>query len=139
VDLSVEVFWSKNRSAWSGLFSGYQSTVIPTSVVLDTVVKAGDVIDFAARAYTHQWMPLQSTGTGGHNLLVLKNGDPLPQQLAAMQYGQLRSYLKPYLSTDGKTVRIGDRDLLILMELDETNRNVRGFDYQDLGLIVTFD
>ena len=139
VDLPVEAVWSKNQSAWETIYSGNQSAVIPTAVVLDTVVKQGDILDFGARAYTNQWLPLYSTATNSKNVVVLKNGDYVPKQLAAKQYGQILGYLKPYLSTDGKRVKIGDRDLLVLMELNQTNQQAVGFDYQDLGLLVTFD
>lgn len=139
VDLPVEAVWSKNHSAFERIYYGKQSAVIPTSVVLDTVINKGDVIDFGARAYTNNWLPLHTTSTSSQNVLVLKNGDTVPKQLAAKQYGQILGYLKPYLSTDGKKVKIGDRDLLVLLELDQTNPLAVGFDYQDLGLLVTFD
>jgi hypothetical protein len=36
-------------------------------------------------------------------------------------------------------VKIGDGELLILVELDQTEPFAVGFDYQDLGLLVTFN
>jgi hypothetical protein len=139
VDLPVEVVWSKNNSAWERIHYSTQSAVIPTAVVLDTVVNEGDILDFGARAYTTQWLPQYSTNTNNKNVLVLKNGDSVPRELAAKQYGQILGYLKPYLSTDGKKVKIGDRDLLVLLELNQTLPQAVGFDFQDLGLLVTFD
>jgi hypothetical protein len=139
VDLPVEAVWSKNHSAWETIYTGNQSAVVPTAVVLDTMVKEGDIVDFGARAYTNQWLPLYNTSTSNQNVLVLKNGDSVPKQLASKQYGQILGYLKPYLSTDGKKVKIGDRDLLVLMELNQSNPLAVGYDYQDLGLLVTFD
>lgn len=139
VDLPVEAVWSKNHSGFARIYYGKQSAVVPTAVVLDTVVNEGDTLDFGARAYTNKWLTLHSTATNSQNVLVLKNGDSVPKQLAAKQYGQILGYLKPYLSTDGKKVKIGDRDLLVLLELDQTNPQAVGFDFQDLGLLVTFD
>lgn len=139
VDLPVEVVWSKNHSAWERIHYSNQSAVIPTAVVLDTMVNEGDTLDFGARAFTNAWLPLHSTSTSSQNVLVLKNGDSVPKQLASKQYGQILGYLKPYLSTDGRKVKIGDRDLLVLLELNQTNPLAVGFDYQDLGLLVTFD
>lgn len=138
-DLPVEVVWSKNKSAWSRIFYGTQSSIVPTSIVLDTVVTKNDVIDFGARGFITNWLPLYCTSSGCTNLMVLKNGDPAPAQIASKQYGQIEGFLKPYLSTDGKTVKIGALDLLILVELDQTNPLAVGFDYQDLGMLVTFD
>jgi hypothetical protein len=139
VDLPVEAVWSKNNSDFTRIYYGKQSAVIPTAVVLDTMVNTGDVLNFGARAYTTKWLPLHTTATSSQNVLVLKNGDTVPKQLATKQYGQILGYLKPYLSTDGKKVKIGDSDLLVLLELDQTNPLAVGFDYQDLGLLVTFN
>jgi hypothetical protein len=36
-------------------------------------------------------------------------------------------------------VKIGDRDLILLMELGQTNINNSGFDLQDLVVLVTFE
>lgn len=138
-DQPVEVVWSKNKSDWSRIFYGSRSTVVPTAVVLDTVVSKSDVIDFGARGYLTNWLPLYCTSSSCQNLIVLKNGDPTPPQIASKQYGQIDGFIKPYLSTDCKTVKIGANDLLILVELDQTEPLAVGFDYQDLGLLVTFD
>jgi hypothetical protein len=138
-DLPVEVLWSHNNSAFSRIYYGTLSTIVPTSIVLDTVVAKDDVIDLGARGFLTDWLPLQSTSTAGSNLIVLKNGDTAPRQITSKQYGQIEGFLKPYLSTDGKTVKIGALDLLILVELDETNPSAKGFDYQDLGMLVTFE
>lgn len=138
-DLPVEVVWSKNQSAWSRIFYGTQGAIVPTNVVLDTAVAKGDVIDFGARGFITDWLPLYCTSSNCRNLLVLKNGDAAPPQIASKQYGQIEGFLKPYLSTDGRTVKIGALDLLILVELDQTNPLDVGFDYQDLGILVTFD
>jgi hypothetical protein len=138
-DQPVEVVWSKNKSAWSRIFYGSQSTVVATDVVLDTVVAKGDIVDFGARGYLNSWLPLYCTSTTCRNLIVLKNGDPTPPQIASKQYGQITGFLKPYLSTDAKTVKIGATELLILVELDQTEPLAVGFDYQDLGMLVTFD
>jgi hypothetical protein len=138
-DQPVEVVWSKNKSAWSRIFYGSQSTVVPTEVVLDTVIAKSDIVDFGARGYLSNWLPLYCTSSNCRNLVVLKNGDPTPHQIASKKYGQIDGFIKPYLSTDAQTVRIGAGELLILLELDQTEPLAVGFDYQDLGLLVTFE
>jgi hypothetical protein len=138
-DLHVEVSSSINNSGWTQLYSGFQSKVDSTVLALDTVVQTGATIDLAARCYTTAWQPLYSTATGSSNVLVLKNGDSVPSQLAKKQYNQIQGFLKPYLSSDGKKVKIGNRDLLVLFELDKTNPSAAGYDYQDIGALVTFD
>jgi hypothetical protein len=138
-DMAVEAVWSHNNSAWSRIYYGTLSSIIPTNVVLDTVVAKDDLLDFGARGFLTDWLPMQSTSNPSSNLLVLKNGDAAPKEISSKQYGQIEGFLKPYLSTDGKTVKIGALDLLILVELDESNPSAKGFDYQDLGMLVTFD
>jgi len=138
-DQPVEILWSKNKSSWQRIFYGSQSTVVSTNVVLDTVLAKGDSVDFGARGYLTSWLPLYCTSSNCRNLIVLKNGDPTPPQLASKQYGQIEGFLKPYLSTDAKTVKIGPTELLILVELDQTEPLAVGFDYQDLGLLATFN
>jgi hypothetical protein len=138
-EMPVEVVWSKNRSAWSRIFYGSYSTIVPTEIVLDTVIAKSDIVDFGSRGYLHDWLPLYCTSTSCHNLIVLKNGEPTPPQIASKQYGQIAGFMKPYLSTDAQTVRIGVNELLILVELDQTEPLAVGFDYQDLGLLVTFE
>jgi hypothetical protein len=70
---------------------------------------------------------------------MLKDGDKVPQTTPAFQQGKIETFLKPYLSLDGRTVRIGNRDLIILVELGQTNPANSGFDLQDLVLLVTFE
>jgi hypothetical protein len=110
-----------------------------TVLAVDTVVQTGATIDLAARCYTTGWQPLYSTAAASSNVLVLKNGDAVPSQLAKKQYGQIQGFLKPYLSSDGKKVKIGNRDLLVLFELDKSNPSAAGYDYQDIGALITFD
>jgi hypothetical protein len=138
-DQPVEIVWSKNKSTWSRIFYGSQSTVVPTGIVLDTVIAKSDVVDFGARGYLTSWLPLYATSPTCQNLIVLKNGDRTPTQIASKKNNQIDGFLKPYLSSDAQTVKIGQGELLILVELDQTQPLAVGFDYQDLGLLVTFE
>jgi hypothetical protein len=138
-DQPVEAVWSKNKSPWARIFYGTGVNVTATQVVLDTVIAKSDIVDFGARGYLSNWLPLYATSGNTKNLVVLKNGDPTPPQIAGKKYGQIDGFLKPYLSTDAQTVRIGAGELLILVELDQTEPLAVGFDYQDLGLLVTFE
>jgi hypothetical protein len=136
-DMPVEVVWSKNKSAWSRIFYGSYGTIVPTSIVLDTVIAKSDVVDFGARGYLLDWLPLYCTSTNCSNLVILKNGDSTPLQIASSK--QMAGFIKPYLTTDYKKAKIGDNELLILVELDQTEPMAVGFNYQDLGMLVTFE
>jgi hypothetical protein len=138
--LPVEVMWSKNNSSWSRIFYGRQTDVNPAKVVLDTTVKKDELINFGGRGYRNNaWLPLYNTAAVTPNLVVLQNGEKVPSTTPAFQQGLIESFLKPYLATDGKTVKIGERDLILLLELGQTNPNVSGFDLQDLVILVTFE
>lgn len=138
-EMPVEVVWSKNKSSWSRIFYGSYSTIVPTEIVLNTVIAKSDIVDFGSRGYLNKWLPLYCTSTDCSNLIVLKNGDPTPPQIASKQYSQIAGFVKPYLSTDAKFVKIGNSELLILVELDQTTPLAVGFDYQDLGMLLTFE
>jgi hypothetical protein len=70
---------------------------------------------------------------------MLKNGDRVPTTVPALNGNTIESFLKPYMNSSTKTVKIGDRDLILLMELGQTNTNASGFDLQDLVVLVTFE
>lgn len=138
--LPVEVMWSKNNSSWSRVYYGTQKQVNPSTVVLDANVKKGDTINFGGRGYRDgAWLPLYNTSQTTKNLVMLKNGDKVPSTTPAFQQGLIESFLTPYLGSDKKTVKIGQRDLILLLELGQTNPAVSGFDLQDLVVLVTFE
>jgi hypothetical protein len=138
--LPVEVVWSKNNASWSRVFYGYQSGVNPTKVMLDTTLTAGDSVNFGGRGWRDgSWLSLYNTRGSTQNLVMLKNGDRVPSTVPALNGTSIESFLKPYMNTTDKTVRIGDRDLILLMELGQTNTSNSGFDLQDLVVLVTFE
>lgn len=139
-DLPVEVVWSKNNSPWARIFYGTQSQINASRVVLDIPVKAGEIINFGGRGYFDKaWLPRYTTAMSTPNILTLKNGDVVPTDTAAFQQSLIEDYLKPYLAMDGKTVKIGNRDFIVLMELGQTDPTHYGFDLQDLAVLVTFE
>ena len=138
--LPVEVQWSKNSAAWSRIYYGLQTNVLPSVPVLQTTVKAGDTINFGGRGYRDRaWLPLYNTAQTTNNLVMLKNGDRVPSTVPALNGSSIESFLKPYMDTVTKKVKIGDRDLTLLMELGQTNTSNSGFDLQDLVVLVTFE
>lgn len=138
--LPVEVMWSKNNSSWTRLFYGNQLNVNPSTLVLDTKVKKNDTINFGGRGFRdNAWLPLYNTTSTLPNLVMLQNGDKIPSTTPAFQQGQIETFLRPYLLADKKTVSIGDKDLILLIELGQTNPSNSGFDLQDLVVLVTFE
>ena len=138
--LPVEFLWCVNGSAWSRVFYGYQTEVDPTAVLLETPVKSGDTLNFGGRGWRNgSWLPFYHTAKATKNLVMLKNGDRVPTTVPAFNGVSIESYLKPYLDVVTKTVKIGDRDLILLMELGQTRTTASGFDLQDLVVLVTFE
>ena len=137
--LPVEVMLSKNSSSWSRIFYGLQTSVKPNVVVSSQTVKSGDTINIGGRGYRDGWLPLYNTAQNTNNLVMLKNGDRVPTTVPALNGGTIESFLKPYMDATTKKVKIGDRDLILLMELGQTNINNSGFDLQDLVVLVTFE
>ena len=138
--LPVEVMWSKNNASWSRIFYGYQTSVVPSTVVLTANVKKNDTINLGGRGYRDgRWLSLYNTASNTDNLVMLKNGDRVPSTVPALNGASIESFLKPYMNTTTKKISIGDRDLILLMELGQTNPDNSGFDLQDLVVLVTFE
>ncbi len=136
VYLPVEVMWSINNSSWTRLFYGTQTDVNPSTLVLNSAVNPTDIISFGAHGYRNKaWLPFYSTTTPTQNVVVLKNGSTIP---TIIQQSFIENTLKPYLAADNK-VKIGTRDLIILMELGQTNPIYADFNLQDLVILVTFE
>jgi hypothetical protein len=138
VEVPVETFWSCNNSSWQRIFYGTQSVIDPASVVLDTRIQFNETVVFGSRGFLQTWRRLYTTSAETPNVIMLANGDTLPA-IDAFESSQIVSFLKPYLEADGKTIKIGNRDLLVLFELGETNPRTRRFDLQDLGVLLTFE
>lgn len=134
--LPIEVKWQLNNSSWILLFSGTQSDVNPLKVVLNTAIKPSDIINFGARGYRDQkWLPFYSTATPTPNVVTLENGDTLP---TIIRQRPIENILRPYTTADNK-VQIGIHDLLILVEVGQTNTSYADFNLQDVAILVTFE
>ena len=134
--LPVEVMWSLNNSSWTRLFYGTTRDVNASTVVLNTIVKPTDIVSFGAHGYRDgAWLPFYNTASLSSNIVVLENGATVPP---IIQRSFTENILKPYLAADN-TVRIGTQDLIIMMELGQTNPIYADFNLQDLILLVTFE
>jgi hypothetical protein len=138
--LPFEVMWSLNGSSWERIFYGDEVTVSPTTVVLERSVIKGGKINFGSRGYRGtEWLPFYSTATATPNVVMMENGDNVPANIVAFQQEMVPSYLKPYLSADQRTVKIGPGDLMFLFEIGQTDTTLPDFDLQDVAVLVTFE
>lgn len=112
--------------------------VKPNKTVYSGPVSAGTSIDFGGR-YWHnsQWGPLHSSSNGTPHVVALQNGDIPPTSIPLLENPALETFLIPYLDDNGR-IKLGARDVIIMMELTETDQNAPGWDLQDAVLLITF-
>lgn len=137
--LPIDGKWSKNNGTYSRFFYGTGPSVVPTNVLIDTTVTAGDKIDFGARGWNgSSWLPFHDTRTSDKYVVVLKNGDSAPAYAPAYNQQSAKGFLAPYIDSTGK-VSIGNRDLIVLWECSTAAPGTTYFDMQDLVILVTFE
>lgn len=137
--LPLEAYWSKNGAPWTRYFYGNASQVKASDVLIDSMVKANDRIDFGGRGWSgSSWLPYHHTRTDDRYVTVLQNGDSAPSYAPAYNQGEIVSFLAPYLDAGGK-IRIGSRDLIILWEASTASPGTTYFDMQDLVVLVSFE
>lgn len=123
---------------YSPIFYGTNNDVNPNEIVYTRTVEEGEQVNFGSRYYyNYSWGPWYSTTNSNGNVVALRNGDTPPTTTPMHYAPTIESFIRPYLSEDGK-IKIGPRDVLYLMELTHTNPNHSGFDLQDMALLVTF-
>lgn len=135
--LPADAYWSKNGSSWDRFFYGYEFHVEPSRTVINERVRAGDVIDFGARAWSGHWLPFHHTRKYDNYVTVLKDGDTAPDYAPAYDQNSIDGFLRPYIQ--GNRINIGERDLIILWELSTSKPGSTYFDMQDLVVLVTFE
>jgi hypothetical protein len=138
--LKVEAAYRLNSGSWTNVFSGIQTQVKPANVLLSRVVTKRTRIDFSGRGYRDgAWLPRYNTAVSKPNIVMLRDGDAVPTTTPAFQQGLISSFLKPYINTSTKKIKIGPRDLILLYELGQTDPRASGFDLQDLVVLVTLE
>ncbi len=136
--LTVEAYAKADgATSFTRFFSGKQPDVNPTRIYYTKYVRQDRTVDFRGRCYYNGWYPYYSTGTNTYNVVVLANGETPPETIPAYNQDAIEDFLKPYLDSNGK-IKIGPRDVIILMELAMTHPSQSAFDLQDLVLLVTF-
>ncbi|MEX1114977.1 MAG: hypothetical protein WEB53_06990 [Akkermansiaceae bacterium] len=70
---------------------------------------------------------------------LARNGDPLPATNGTFWLGHVKNQPKSHLSSDQTTVQIGNREILVRIELGQTDPKHPGLDLQDLAVLVTFE
>lgn len=138
-------FWVRTgiQSGWQLLFDGTPEAVRARTPVLDQPVDPNTRIDLAARAYGGEessWRALRSTGSPGHGIMQLVDGDPLPTAISIDPEPFLNACLSPETRPSGaRSVSTGPKDLVVFFELSDASPGEPSFDLQDLVVLVTFE
>ena len=131
---------SVGNSGYDRVFYGTNNNVDPTDVVWSGTLQQGQSLKFSGRYYYNgSWGTHRKSDGGTNNVRALVNDDTPPAVLPGHDAPSLESFLKPYLSNDGK-VQIGPMDSIVFMELthSDSQQSSTGYDLQDMVLLVTF-
>lgn len=144
---------SGSSSAWHSIFLGNQNTVNPQVVIWQKVMQAGETLDFEFQGSYDQsynlskpstigsWQPKINTTPSSprkYNLLVLKDGDVVPNFNPAFDQDDIHGHLKTYFEPGTKKLNLGPNDYIYLTELSPFNQGHSSTDLQDLVFLVTF-
>jgi hypothetical protein len=129
---------SVDGGSYFQLFYGTSADVNPSSLLYSKKLKKGSTINFGGRYVANNaWSSLYTTLSSNMQVVSLVNGDTPPTSFALDKSATLASFLKPYLDSEGK-VKIGPLNVLVLMELGQTDHSESCYDLQDQVLLVTF-
>ncbi len=111
-------------------------------VILDSVFEEGNRINLTATSWlagTSYWKRhlTISTDDDSDNVLVLRNGDTVPNINAFGDQAGISDYLTQYIDADTRTVTIADDQIIYLFELGATDPSTPDADFQDLVVLIT--
>jgi hypothetical protein len=78
----------------------------------------------------------QNSEAGGSQLLVLRNGDPVPDLDGYLDQTSAEDFVADYIGTDGK-MKLAENQSIYLFELGTSNQSSPAWDLQDLVVVVT--
>ncbi len=79
----------------------------------------------------------KKSNPSNQNVLVLKDGDSVPNIIGFNGQEGLESYIKGYIDTDTNTVTLKPNQVIFLFELGTTNMSSSAADFQDMVILVT--
>lgn len=134
----AEARMSVDGGSYFQLFYGVPTDVNPSKVLYTKKLKKGQTLNFGGRYVVNSaWTPFYTTKSSNQQIVSLVNGDVPPTTFALEKSSTLASYVKPYLDTTGK-IKLGALNVLVMMELAQTDHSQSCFDHQDVVLLVTF-
>lgn len=135
----AQAMLSVNGGTFLSIFYGTNPQVNPDTLVWSKRVNKGTTFRFGGRYYSNgAWSQTYLSNDTENNIRVLKNGEFPPTAYALDASGEVKSFMKPYIDGDGR-IKIGPLDLLIMMELTQSDANINSpcYNLQDLVLLMT--
>lgn len=118
-------------------------------VVLPGLVQTGGAISIDARSWTRRdarnaslldsdWQTFMTvnSGSGGRNVVALRNGDRAPAVEGFMGQVAAKDMLTPYINASTQRITLRDNQVIYLFELGTSNTSSSAFDLQDLVVLV---
>jgi len=124
----------------------------PRYSVLSSKIPAGARINIFARSWLrdysrrgrdwwngYEWDPHLTiySGNESQNLLVLRNGDEVPEIDPFLDQGTVASFVDKYINSGTGRVELQPNQAIYLFELGETNVDSSAADFQDMVALVT--
>lgn len=136
----AQAMLSVNGGTFLSIFYGTNPQVNPNTLIWSKRVNSGTTFRFGGRYYASgAWSTTYLSTSGQNNIRVLKNGEIPPTANPILTSGALKSFMQPYLDGAGR-IKIGPLDLIIMMELTQSDANINSpcYNLQDLVLLATF-
>jgi len=138
--IATQAMLNYNANGYNQIFYNTGNKVIANSVIHSRMVEANSTINFGGRYATSSttWSPFYSSTNSQYNVVALKDGDIPPTASPLHLSPTLQSFMVPYLDVTTGKIKLGARDIMVMMDLTDTVQTNAGFDLQDLVLLVTF-
>jgi type II secretory pathway pseudopilin PulG len=103
------------------------------------ILQAGKEISVVARCYLpdKKFYMEKASNPANQNVMVLRNGDSVPDISGFENQDGLESYIQNHINTETKKVTIAANQAILLFELGTTNMNSSAADFQDMVVLVT--
>jgi len=84
------------------------------------------------------WTPLMTVNSDDNSpyVLVLRDGDPVPNIPGFMDQNSIEDFLAPYIDVEDNEVELEDNQAIYLFELGTSDLNSPAADFQDLVVLV---
>ena len=139
-DLNLDI--RQENGAWLDIFNGDGDDVNPAQVLENVDLAAGVGLE-ARSSFRSQTGPkagqeFRYTGVNTNNIVVVKNGDPIPDRVGLDNQRDVHDVLAGFVDVEGNAFTLGPNDRLILAEVGTSNVNSSAFDLQDIVVHLKF-